>query len=33
MATSGPLAMLTNVASYNYSDQNPFLKIANANSL
>ena len=30
---SGPLAMLTNFASYNNSDQNSFLKIANTNSL
>jgi hypothetical protein len=33
MAKSGPLAMLTNFASYNNSDQNSFLKIANTNSL
>jgi hypothetical protein len=33
MDKSGPLAMPTNVASYNNSDQNSFLKIANANSL
>jgi len=33
MTKSGPLAMLTNFASYNNSDQNSFLKIANTNSL
>ena len=33
MAKSGPLAMLTNFVSYNNSDQNSFLKIANTNSL
>jgi hypothetical protein len=33
MSKSGPLVMLTNVTSYNHSDQNLFLRIANTNSL